>query len=338
MAWSPSRAYARQKAFYVATLVLWSLVACALIIAPERQRLRRFVASTLVFALFAAGQGAVASFQAGHFQHIVKGIGGNYLGMQRVIGPGMLIVLAYLFFTTRERASRKLVALIVLAFMGFAMLTLGGRGPVVATVLAALVPFFVGIRLRPTPFLGRVTVRRYVVPLAALVVIAVAAVTLLIAVGFSSATLTRFSDLVASGSLALTDERFELYSDALLLWQQSPFVGRGIGAYPVLEGWPDAKGYPHNLIFETLAELGLVGVVLLGTIHLVALRALGSLRSIRGDPWRILVLMLFVNAFLNAMLTEDIVGNRLVFAILGLMVMARQEIRAPSPASTEQHD
>jgi hypothetical protein len=41
---------------------------------------------------------------------------------------------------------------------------------------------------------------------------------------------------------------------------------------------------------------------------------------------------------LNAVLAECLVGNRLVFAMLGWMVTARQEIRAPSPPSAEQHD
>ncbi len=47
--WTPGHIYARQKSLFIATLTLWPFLACALIIAPDKRRLRRFF---IVLALF----------------------------------------------------------------------------------------------------------------------------------------------------------------------------------------------------------------------------------------------------------------------------------------------
>jgi hypothetical protein len=72
-------------------------------------------------------------------------------------------------------------------------------------------------------------------------------------------------------------------------------------------------------------ELGLVGLLLFIGLLAFALRSLGPWCLIRNDPLRILVLMLFVNVFVNASITGDLNYNRGLFAVLGLMLIRRKD-------------
>jgi O-antigen ligase len=94
-----------------------------------------------------------------------------------------------------------------------------------------------------------------------------------------------------------------------------------VGSFPLLIDRGDRPYYPHNLLLEILAELGLVGLLLL-LFHLVFALWLLKPRLVGEDPLRLLVLALFVNTLVNAQVSEDLTGNRLLFAVLGLMALA----------------
>jgi len=118
--------------------------------------------------------------------------------------------------------------------------------------------------------------------------------------------------------------RLDYYQSAISLWTKRPVFGHGIGAWPILVGLPDSQAYPHNIILEILVELGVFGLTLFTIVFLFALRQFGSLRTIRNDPWRLLILMLFFHAVVNAMVSGDISDNRLLYGILGLMALPQR--------------
>jgi len=64
------------------------------------------------------------------------------------------------------------------------------------------------------------------------------------------------------------------------------------------------------MVLEVLAELGLAGLVLFGALVTYALTCLGPWASLRRDPWRILIAMLFVAILAVAMTYGDIPDNR----------------------------
>jgi len=318
LAWTPGRVYAGQKAFYIATLTLWPLVACAFIIASDRHRLHRFSVLLVVFSGWIAWESTLEFLRSGG-QGFVYALGGNYLGPGRVIGLGLLIVLAYMLFFARNLLE-KIGAVVLIGWFLIVLFALGGRAPLLATAVAAFVPLVVGFRLSLS---GRMTVRRYVVPLLVLVAASAAILVYLYGTGTVTVTASRLRVLFTQVVEHVPSKRVELYRDALNSWTGKPFLGHGIGAFPLLEGSGDIRLYPHNLILEILVELGLVGFVLFTVLVFVALKTLGTLSAIRNDPWRLLVLALFVNVFLNAMVTGDISDNRIVFGVLGLMTLPK---------------
>jgi len=322
LAWTPGRIYARQKAFYLATLTLWPLVAGALIIAPDRRRLRRFLTVVVLFAGWLSLESTVLYLTAGRPWFITP-LGGNYLGLGRTVGLGALILLSYVLFFARSGLSR-MGAVVVLAWHMLVSFVSGARGPLLATIVAGLVPLFSGIRPVPP---GKLAVRRYVMFLVALLAIAGMLTVYLFSTGNLPFTLGRMLSLfVQEGGGRSASARADLYTDAMNLWIEAPFCGHGIGAWPVLRGVGDSRSYPHNLVLEILVELGLVGLILFSTLCFFGLKALGSLRHVRNDPWRLLILMLFVNVFLNAMVSGDLPDNRLVLGILGLTTLGKNEV------------
>ena len=332
LAWSPGRVYARQKAFFIATLTLWPLVACALIIGHDRSRLRRFVVLLVVFSTWLAAESVMARMQRGG-RGSISVLGGNYLGAGRTIGLGALSTLAFGLFFAQSRLQNTIAAL----FFGFLVVTLsvlGGRGPFLATIAGGLVPLLLGLRVAIS---GQLKGRRYAVKLLVVsgVVIILAACIVLLAhtLPWTFARLRNLS--LEDGSAA---KRLGWYRVAIQLWQQRPFEGHGIGSFPVLVVVSDSRLYPHNLVLEILAELGIFGMLLFAAVVWFALKDLGPLNAIRADPWRLLVAMFFANAVFNAMISGDIPDNRVLFAVLGLMAFARHDRETRLPRLPAAHN
>ncbi|MAU94217.1 MAG: hypothetical protein CMJ93_08435 [Planctomycetes bacterium] len=57
--------------------------------------------------------------------------------------------------------------------------------------------------------------------------------------------------------------RIELWSEAYVLGMERPIVGVGLGGYEYLHSEGITLHYPHNLVAESWAELGLVGLILI---------------------------------------------------------------------------
>ena len=117
--------------------------------------------------------------------------------------------------------------------------------------------------------------------------------------------------------------RMGYYSESYRLWQLKPLFGHGIGSWPLLIGLPDICAYPHNLIFELLVELGLSGVILFGLLLLAALKDFFKRNAGESIFYVSVILMMFSNAFIGALLSGDINDNRILFAAIGLMAFGR---------------
>lgn len=324
--WSPSSIYAHDKALYICTLVFWPLAACALIIAPERVRYRRFFLLVLAFSGWVAMQSLafiVSNTLAGRGFVFVEALSGTYLSLGRVVGSGLVILAAWAMYIERCNWMRLLLAGLALCYLAL-LLVMGGRAPLIATVLAGLV-LLIGMR----PRLGR-TPRQLLVQL--FIVIAVC----MIAVGVYQAVagrpiyelpsaITRMSALLEDG--IQSNRRFYHYSQTLHYVDNNPWLGQGIGSWPVVVGYGDVRAFPHNILLEIWFELGLPGLMLFGALVATALAALMPWRRLRASPMALLALALFVSASINASVSGDLNDNRLLFATLGLLLLAGTDYR-----------
>jgi O-antigen ligase len=322
MAWTPGAVYAQSKALHVGVLTSGTLVICAGVIASRRYRVARLLFLLVLFCVWLSIE-SVLSYQAAGDGRSVTALGGEYLGLGRMIGAAALVALGYgLFFAQPGIARAGSLALFV-AFCGV-LLILGGRMPLLATAAGALVPLVIMLVLHPhyTRRLARWTYWL-------LLVVAGIVLVYLFASPNAPQTLRRMT-LLVDGSLGSSAQgRLECYEAAVRLWWERPLLGHGLGAWPLLYLQSDVRAYPHNLVLELLVELGLCGLVLFGTVMVAAMRSLGSLRRIAADPLRMTILMMLIGALGNAMVSGDLSDNRFLFGVLGLACLPRQGRKSP---------
>ncbi len=321
--WSPSQVYGPDKVFFLATLALFGLIAGALIIAPDRTRLRRLLMVLVVASLIAALEAISIYLEFGG--GTIRVGSGNYIALGRLCGLGAVVVLVAWLFSRARFGPYGLVCLGLFGLFGFVLVVGGGRGPLVATVASLLVPLLAGV------WSSRhgLHLARYQLPAIGLGLLAVSALTVWIGSSEQTPeTFLRLEQLAGhQGFGGSVDTRLDYYQVALALWDAAPVLGHGAGSWPLLTGAPDHPSWPHNLFAEVAVEGGLVGLVLIALLLMMALQWV-SLARVRRDPLSMCALMLFINAFLNAMVSDDLPGNRPLFLLIGTLAV----FALPQPA------
>lgn len=319
--WTPGEIYASEKMLYLATLTFWPLLATSLFISSSYKRLHRFLIIYVIFATWVAVESFLAYQQAGGWT--VSALGGDYLGIGRVIGPAVLILLLFILYYAGTWYT-TMAGTILFGFFLYVQLISGGRGPLLATIIPMLIPLAASINIHEK---GIVTFKKAFPVMASIVGIAAIGMFILANSEQIPVTIRRlnilFSESTGPGS---AQARVSFYVASLNLWIQKFLVGHGIGSWPLLIGHIDIQAYPHNLILETLVEFGLIGLAILGTLFIFGIRNLGGWNTIRNNSLKLLVCMLFLNTLLNAMVSGDLTDNRIVFGALGLMMLDKKEL------------
>ena len=317
--WSPGASYATTKAFYIGTLVLWPLLASTFIFALNRERLNRFFLIIVLFAIWISVEAAFF-FYSNKGSGFINVLGSNYLGVGRVVGLATLIVFGCLLCTYRTKIE-KLALLTLGAFFLWVILIAGGRGPLLATFVGLSVPLFIGWSFKPQGLF----VKRYVISGGAFIGAFLITLLFLIQNKLFTTTLTRIVVLFEPGMGVSAGLRLEYYLASISFWCENPIWGHGIGSWPLLMGIGDIRAYPHNIIFEIMAELGLTGLLLFLFMLFWALLALKPYYLLRSDPLKILVVMIFCNTLTNALISGDIPDNRILFAVIGLTTIKSKD-------------
>lgn len=314
--WTPGEIYAKEKLLYIATLTFWPLLATSLIISSTYKRIRRFMIVYVAFATWVAVEAFLAYQQSGGWT--ISALGGDYLGIGRVIGPAVLITLMFVLYYANTLFVRVAGMVIFVLFLYVQLIT-GGRGPLLSTIIPMLIPLTASISLQSK---GTVKVRKAFPVMASMAGIAALGGIILLNSENVPVTIRRldilFSESTGPGS---AQARVSFYVSSLGLWIQNLLTGHGVGSWPLLIGHIDMQAYPHNLILETLVEFGLIGLTILGTLFVYGIRNLGGWNVIRSNPLKMLICMIFLNTFINAMVSGDLTDNRFVFGALGLMML-----------------
>lgn len=312
LAYTPGHEYALKKAVSLLTLDALALGGTAVIIGASWERAVRFFVALVALASIVA-LSALATYTRSSGTDTISVFGANYLGVSHFLSVGAVVLFGIVVFFSPGWGVR-LSCTILLTVLLVAMLVSGGRGPLIAFALSALVALFVRLpRSR--------TARLYRLGLASLLI------TLVVALGYfvarePTATVRRFGALLDPGLGTSGGTRLDYYKEAVNLWSQRLILGHGIGAWPILTGIGDQRGYPHDILLEIGVEEGLLGVLTFGWLCYVGLRY--TLRRLRQElePVVVTALMLVVNTFVGASLSGDLVDNRAFFAAIGLCAIA----------------
>jgi O-antigen ligase len=333
---------ARKTLLYILTFNVWCVVAGALIIAAERERAVRFFVFSLGLAVVLALIGLYIDSHFGSFRYWQGwrelGIRRVYLGWGYTIADGAGVLLALTLFA-RFGTLRQLTAAAGLTVCLAFLMVGGARGPFLGVVLAAIV----ALVARP-PRIGRY--RLEIPPTQLLGVLALVlggvAVLYLLGSGEAPLTLQRLQKALAMAfeedaraPISLGADRLDYWPAAVAAWLEAPFAGHGISGFNVWYRGQELEGaHPHNILLQTLADLGLVGLVLLLLFFWSGLRNV-RLERLREDPLFALALIFFVTGIMNGMFAKDLAGARKAFFVVGLLALARPAAAAtrPSPAA-----
>lgn len=141
-------------------------------------------------------------------------------------------------------------------------------------------------------------------------------------------------DLSAEAPDDSTGDRLIAYKFAQEMFADRPLLGWGTASFssmvPLEESrllWPQATAHPHNLVLQTAAEYGLMGLFVLTVMIVLALRR--GFRLVRDPIWNT-VTILFAFFLLGAMVSTEMIDNRMLWGLMMLLHLA------PDPGGSGQ--
>jgi len=314
MLWAQYTGYTLQKAIRLIGPVTISFLIPLLAISRENTRLIRFLSLWILYSLWIASEAWITYLNGNNMQLLTHEVlGGNYLGVGRVVGFSAISALGLLFLT--DRGINKLVRVMLIASLGFFLLTLlvvGARGPFVATVISILVMLLIILFVYYKKF------AQYVFYIAVLSVLFG-----LLLPHIPAVTLKRLDVLFTESGGVSVEGRLSRYSFSINLASSNPFLGSGLSSfyYYYKDSAEKDRDYPHNIFLEIFSELGVIGLILF--IMLLTLPFLNFYsRKLRYDQQllRFIIMALYFFDFINSQVSGDLSDNRTLFSSIGLLL------------------
>lgn len=262
-------------------------------------------------ALGLVGLGLLVAFIAEHQDHaghpLVLPGAANEIDVGLLAGMGLVAIIGYLWPLTPGIA--RVLWLAPAAYLAITVVSAGSRGALAGVIVATVIALALQML--------RLTSAR-VAAVSLLVLVAVAA-PIVVATSPPQAQAKYLAVLQGGdGGLQRLDAgggaRSEITSSAVEMFADHP-LGVGTAGYPALTGFP----WPHNIILELGAELGVLGIglflVLLGATLLALAR--GSLRAGHA-PEAIGAVALLLVPLMLSLSSYDLNGNRIMWAMFGV--------------------
>jgi len=294
------------------------LLLAGMLTASSRGLFRRYVLIALGLAL---ANGALLGLRlsSGNAQAVYSArftISESFAPIQagRLAAEGVLYSIM-LVLAARDGRSR-VFGLVSLPFLAIALLGSGSRGPTLALLLASLTLVALSMRERQTR-------TRLLVVAAGVAAALLAAVVIVPADAVSRSTsflLGNSGDLASNGRSLLWDLAGHLFAT-------HPLAGVGLGGFAL---YNPIEQFPHNILLEAAAELGIVGLaVVAGVLVLAFATAIAAWRLTSESDDRFdaaLVAALLVAATTNAMLSDAIESTGGLWLAIGLVYGVRARI------------
>ena len=242
--------------------------------------------------------------------------GANPIQVSRYLAIGAAMMIALLI---RNKPSQSLHYFSILFMILLSIILSGSRGPLVSIIIGSIVYAILYERKHSSRIFGYG-------------ILAIGTIITLLILLPESLT-QRFFD-ISQGSVIMTQQgvrristiatRFEFWSMSLQAWFSSItsfFIGLGAGGFSSLFIWRDWRWYPHNLIFEIIAELGMVGLVI-GVLFIIKSYQIINKGIQRGSftDHSALWVAGTVVMFIAAQFSGDINDNRILWMFIGISI------------------
>ena len=242
--------------------------------------------------------------------------GANPIQVSRYLAIGAAMMIALLI---RNKPSQSLHYFAILFVILLSIILSGSRGPLVSIIIGSIVYAILYERKHSSRIFGYG-------------ILAIGTIITLLLLLPESLT-QRFFD-ISQGSVIMTQQgvrristiatRFEFWSMSLQAWFSSItsfFIGLGAGGFSSLFIWRDWHWYPHNLFFEIIAELGLIGLVI-GVLFIIKSYQIINKGIQRGSftDHSALWVAGTVVMFIAAQFSGDINDNRILWMFIGISI------------------
>ncbi|NLE04738.1 MAG: O-antigen ligase family protein [Crenarchaeota archaeon] len=241
--------------------------------------------------------------------------GTNYIGLSRICGFGLLSILVYLLPIEPNYWRRKTFWIFILILF-LALMISGSRGPLIATIVSLILFFLLSIRkIYPSLIIERFAL------FLGFFCFFVGFILSFIGKRYFTTLFYRFEKILNNVDNSAST-RLSLYQSAINQWTYSPIWGGGPGQFGVTFTGEDIELYPHNIFLEIASENGLFGLIPFCAMLGIAIKNGLSYVYSYDRSTKIVaryLLVMFCYTLLNAMISDDIPGNSLLFAIIGLL-------------------
>ena len=324
--WSPGHHYALRKAM-LAVGICFPLYVWGTVIVSEPVRFDRFLKLLFLFTFL-----YTTLVMVWYFTHIPSGGYGVFrhpyqwlfnadpIGIARAVDLGLVLSAYFLFFVKSRNVFTGILLFFVTLFFAYGSLLANQSGPFLAAWATVFVQYAFFWKTRR----GFI---RYI-PLLLVVISA-----LIVAGLLSSHSGSRFPQIppslfriwfeytqqpFSSTSLGV---RMQLFSGAFSMFLHHFWWGGGVGSFSHFVHFTPLMKYPHNAVLEIAAELGIVGLLLLGVVIVRSFYFL--FKNSRSIEIRTVVILisLFFYALINAMVSSDFTSDRLLLLSLGFLCL-----------------
>lgn len=243
--------------------------------------------------------------------------GGNYQGLARTTGIGFL-TLSFFFLTANKKG--KLLILPFYLLVAFTLFSAGSRMPLLAILIVALYALKNSFDVKKDDIL----IKKKSLTGFSLALLLVMFLPYLYSKGYFQTIIYRFAVLFEGNGGTSAIGRTTRLQDALEMFKDNYVIGGGFGRFG--DYYTGTSGvYAHNMFFEFLSELGIIGLVWFSTFLIFTIYRsvkVYKLRNKRLDGLQITLIAGFLYFFLNAMVSGDINENRAVFAFSAMLAIS----------------
>ncbi len=326
LTYTPSSGYAIDKAVQFLFFGVFLFIATIMLL-QKKSDIVRLVAVFVVMSIAVSGimiyegiQSILSGDFLGYFARLTI-LGANPIGIARVLAIAIASISVIAFFEKSRTRRFYLFALIMFLFV--ALLATNTRGPVLSLIagMVIFILFFSGIKSSK------------IIPYSLLAV----SVLIILFLALPEQFINRYFLLFGKeyGVYAQIGTELDTRATRLEMWMQagglwlsdikSFLIGKGTGSFALLSTMHDFRWYPHNIFLETVAEYGLIGLLVLltvlGQMGIIAKSCWTMVK--RDDKQKVLFLVILVPAivtFFAVQMSGDLPTNRLLWLQFGILV------------------
>jgi hypothetical protein len=224
----------------------------------------------------------------------------------------ILILISTIWFIEQRAALKKwrlwaIAYLLVFILSLFLVLRIGSRGSLLSLGLAMAIYIF---------FLSRWKFRTRMIALAGILILGFILYSFMPGVisNFYKYTFTAEAKTSPGSSIFW---RLTFFRNAFAEFRQHPVFGIGFG------NSAGGKGYPHNILLEAAAEMGLIGLSLFAAVCILAFKKARDIlkREPRSDLTMLMKIafVLFLFSLTEAMISSQLESNTLLYVSIGMI-------------------